>query len=80
METHIAEKHRVAIAATLEESLCDGNQREGTACEYHSQLVKAMKTKDQIISFNYDCLIDETLKRHGSGLWKSSIWIWAYSR
>ena len=58
-----------AIAATLEESLCDGNQREGTACEHHSQLVKAMKTKDQIISFNYDCLIDETLKRDGSGLW-----------
>jgi hypothetical protein len=28
-----------------------------------------MKTKDQIISFNYDCLIDETLKRDGSGLW-----------
>jgi hypothetical protein len=58
-----------AIAATLEESLCAGGQREGSKCEHHSKLVKAMKAKDEIISFNYDCLIDETLKKDGSGIW-----------
>lgn len=58
-----------AIAATLEESLCAGGQREGSKCKHHSKLVKAMKAKDEIISFNYDCLIDETLKRDGSELW-----------
>jgi hypothetical protein len=58
-----------AIAATLEESLCGGGQREGIQCEYHTKLVRAMKAKDEIISFNYDCLIDETLRREGVGLW-----------
>jgi hypothetical protein len=58
-----------AIAATIEESLCDGGQREGTKCEHHSRLVGRIKTKDEIISFNYDCLIDETLRRDGAGLW-----------
>ena len=63
------ERLKQAIAATLEKSLCAGGQREGTKCDYHSALVKAMKFKDDVISFNYDCLIDETLRRDGNGLW-----------
>jgi hypothetical protein len=65
------ERLKQAIAATLEESLCAGGQREGTECDYHRTLVDKMKTNDSIISFNYDCLIDETLRRHGSGKWNS---------
>ena len=57
-----------AIAATLEESLCPA-KREGEECKYHAQLVSKMKPKDAIITFNYDCLIDETLRRHGDGKW-----------
>jgi hypothetical protein len=32
-------------------------------------MVDAMKSADEIISFNYDCLIDETLRRQGSKKW-----------
>jgi hypothetical protein len=64
-----AKKKRLmqAIAATLEESLCDG--QEGRACKYHRKLVSMMNSKDSIITFNYDCLIDETLKNHGDQKW-----------
>jgi len=66
-----AKKERLmqAIAATLEESLCAGGQRIGTECDYHQKLVEMMKPKDAIITFNYDCLIDETLRQHGAGKW-----------
>jgi hypothetical protein len=63
------ERLKQAIAATLEESLCDGGQQIGTECEHHEHLVASMKPKDAIVTFNYDCLIDETLKRHGNGKW-----------
>ncbi len=59
-----------AIAATLEEALCDGGQK-GKECEYHGRLVECLEAKDEIISFNYDCLIDETLKRVGASTWNS---------
>lgn len=57
-----------AIAAVMEESLLDGiTPRE---CDYHTHIVKnVMKSSDNIISFNYDCLIDQTLKQNGSGKW-----------
>lgn len=66
-----AKKKRLkqAIAACLEEALCDGGQQRGVECEHHRLLVEAMKPKDDIISFNYDCLIDETLQEHGAGKW-----------
>jgi hypothetical protein len=63
------ERLKQAIAATLEESLCAGGQHEGTMCKHHAKLVQEMKPKDSIISFNYDCLIDETLRQHGTGKW-----------
>jgi hypothetical protein len=62
-----------AIAATLEESLCperdEGNRYEGRECKHHRKLVTMMKPKDAIITFNYDCLMDETLRRHGKDKW-----------
>jgi SIR2-like domain len=30
-----------------------------------------MKPADAIITFNYDCLIDETLRKHGVGKWNA---------
>jgi SIR2-like protein len=68
-----AKKERLmqAIAATLEESLCAGGQRVGTECEHHRKLVEMMKPADAIITFNYDCLIDETLHKHGAGKWNA---------
>ena len=66
-----AKKERLmqAIAATLEESLCAGGQRVGSECDYHRKLVQIMKPLDAIITFNYDCLIDETLRNHGADKW-----------
>jgi hypothetical protein len=67
-----AKKKRLmqAIAATLEESLT-GGQRIGVECEYHRKLVEIMIPDDAIITFNYDCLIDETLYKHGAGKWNA---------
>jgi hypothetical protein len=59
-----------AIAATLEEALCPEGY-EGTKCAHHAKLVDSLKTKDEIISFNYDCLIDETLKRSKAQIWNA---------
>jgi hypothetical protein len=39
-----------AIAATLEESLCAGGQREGSTCEYHSKLVKGLKQRTRLLA------------------------------
>jgi hypothetical protein len=62
------ERLKQAIAATLEESLCAGG-RHGVECKHHAALVRDMKASDELISFNYDCLLDETLKNHGKSKW-----------
>ena len=51
------------LAALFEESL---KNRE---CEYHESLVKSLDPADSIVSFNYDCLIDLALKKHGGKKW-----------
>jgi hypothetical protein len=63
------ERLKQAIAAALEESLCGGGQQIGGECSHHQALVSAMTHKDAIISFNYDCLIDETLRKCGNQKW-----------
>jgi hypothetical protein len=61
------------IAAVLEESLTisdnggTGHSRKG--CTYHDALVGGLAPRDAILSFNYDCLIDDSLKRCGDGKW-----------
>ena len=63
------ERLKQAIAATFEESLSARDRRQPCVCQYHKKLVKAMKCGDEIISFNYDCLIDYTLRNNGKGKW-----------
>jgi hypothetical protein len=64
-----------AIAVVLEESLCnrktsDRPSPERSDCKHHAKLVEeALKSQDDIISFNYDCTIDLALKSSGSGKW-----------
>src|SRR4029079_1376550 len=65
------ERLKQAIAATLEEALCEGGQHEGTQCEYHAKLVESLKADDEIVTFNYDCLIDEALRRSGDSKWNA---------
>lgn len=39
------------------------------SCDYHKALAKALNAGDTIITFNYDCLIDSSLKNHAGIQW-----------
>ena len=41
----------------------------GQECVYHEFLVKSLEANDTIISFNYDCLADRSLRRNGGRRW-----------
>lgn len=64
-----------AIAVVLEESLgrhilSEPDDRDHCECEQHAALVgKVLEAGDDILSFNYDCTIDYSLKNNGSGKW-----------
>lgn len=64
-----------SIAIILGESLTkvkDGGQGsyELRECSWHERLVEELADQgDAIISFNYDCIIDDSLRRKGSGKW-----------
>lgn len=64
----------VALSAVLEES-ADVAKAQSPArkrpCGYHAALVDALKPKDTIISFNYDCVIDHALRTSGKGKWSA---------
>jgi hypothetical protein len=47
----------------------DGNRR---TCDHHDALAKALKAGDTVISFNYDCLIDDALARNGERSWNAA--------
>jgi hypothetical protein len=65
---------RQAIAAVFEEALCrrSGGRatRDPRPCSFHGRFVREhLKAGDAIVSFNYDCVLDFTLKEHGLGKW-----------
>lgn len=62
------ERLKQAIAAVLEEALCNGAHRAGE-CTFHDNIVTGLRPGDELISFNYDCLLDDSLRRKGSGKW-----------
>ena len=43
--------------------------RKRSECEHHKALVEKLQSGDSIITFNYDCLIDDILKKYGAGKW-----------
>ncbi len=57
-----------ALAAVLEMST-DVAVRKGGGCELHERLVGELEAKDTVITFNYDCVLDHALRRHGAGKW-----------
>ena len=57
-----------AIAAVLEESISPSVTTPND-CRYHERLVRGLRKSDAIISFNYDCVIDHSLKLHGATKW-----------
>lgn len=72
-----ARKNRLmqAIAATFEEALTETEDQRSSLkvleCEHHMKLVSFLKSRDTIVSFNYDCLIDHALKKYGSHKWNA---------
>lgn len=38
-------------------------------CRYHDAIAKALYAEDVVISFNYDCLMDDALTRHANNRW-----------
>jgi len=66
-----------AVAAVMEQSLTKKTAEglgslEVRPCKHHKKLVESiLRPRDEIISFNYDCLIDYTLKDHGDNKWNA---------
>lgn len=66
-----------AVALALEESLTKadthgGSSLEANNCDHHIRLVKdVLQPADAIVSFNYDCLIDYSLREAGSEKWNA---------
>ena len=60
-----------AIAVSLEESLTmPGQSRQPRPCAHHSRFVReVLRPMDKILSFNYDCVLDYSLKSDGDGKW-----------
>jgi len=51
-----------ALHAVLESST-DKILRSDGGCERHKTLVNALRKGDTVLSFNYDCLMDDALRR-----------------
>jgi SIR2-like protein len=64
-----------AIAVVLEDSLTErgdsgASSRRPKRCKHHEVVVrKCIRRQDDIISFNYDCVLDYALKDYGSRKW-----------
>jgi hypothetical protein len=61
-----------ALSAVLESSTNQIIQSTG-GCDLHQKLVKHLTPRDSIISFNYDCLIDDALRRAGQRKWDARL-------
>lgn len=59
-----------ALAAVLEAST-DEAIRSRSGCIHHDALVDTLKARDTVVSFNYDCVIDDALRRSGNGKWSA---------
>ena len=69
------ERLEQAIAVVFEDSLAEkdlaGHSRQTPKkCDHHNKFVREiLKAGDDIISFNYDCVLDYSLLDHGTGKW-----------
>ncbi len=63
-----------ALSAVLEES-ADVSKKTSlavrTPCSFHDAIVTKLEPRDTIISFNYDCVIDDSLRRCGAEKWSA---------
>ena len=64
-----------AIAVVLEESLTESDKdghstHTRKSCDFHNDFVSSILSPgDDIISFNYDCVLEDALKSKGDGKW-----------
>lgn len=63
-----------SIATVLGDSLTHSAAGNGSyrlrECEFHDTIVEDLANKgDSFVSFNYDCVLDDSLKRKGAGKW-----------
>jgi len=64
-----------AIAVVLEESLTESDdeghsKHDRKPCAFHDEFVsRILQPKDSVISFNYDCVLDDSLSRCGDKQW-----------
>jgi len=63
-----------ALSAVLEES-ADVSKTTSLArrepCRYHAGIAQELKRRDTIITFNYDCVMDDALRRVARGKWSA---------
>jgi hypothetical protein len=59
-----------AVSAVLETSTDPAIRKHG-GCELHGALVNELKARDTLISFNYDCVADDALRRRGANKWSA---------
>ena len=59
-----------ALAAVLEAST-DEPIRKHKGCIHHKHLVECLGPRDTVLSFNYDCVFDDALRRSGDGKWSA---------
>jgi hypothetical protein len=60
------ERLMTALAAVLEASTDDAIRgTDASGCKLHKELVTWLRPRDTVISFNYDCVMDDALRRAG---------------
>jgi hypothetical protein len=64
------ERLLAAVSMVLEVS-SDAAIRTAGGCEHHEELVRHLRAKDTIISFNYDCVVDHALRQSANGVWSA---------
>ena len=63
-----------ALSAVLEESadvVKANSHARKNPCSYHAAIVSALEARDTIVTFNYDCVIDDALRRWADGKWSA---------
>ena len=59
----------LAVVSMVLEVSTDAAIRTAGGCAHHQELVRHLKAKDTIISFNYDCVVDHALRQSANGIW-----------
>jgi len=71
LKTDLVQSIPIILSWSLTDAKDGGNGSYALKeCEYHDKLVKELTdTEDAFITFNYDCVLDDSLRRMGGGKW-----------